>query len=179
MGSQRLIGSSLVNRNLSPSVESSAIQEGTRHGEREPDKTTSEAVSSNDNISSINQQANTTQLAEPSIDAPPSVRRLAPSLDSCAIPEEIHHTEQKHNQTLLDCLLSVDTSYSADQQADTMPQSVLVLVYTYDRNHRITTLMTTSQVQHLIVSIVALPLSFVANPPPVKLFSYIDTSILV
>ena len=139
--SQRLTGASPANCRLLPSVESSVIQEGTQCGEQEPDKTTSEAASSNDTISSINQQANAMQLAEPPIDAPPSVRRLAPSLDSCAIPEEIHHTEQKHNQTLLDCLLSADTSSSTHQQADVMPQSVQILVYTYVCNRRITALM--------------------------------------
>ena len=60
--SQRLIGSSEVNHNLSPPVVRSAIQEGPRHGETEPNKTTSQAVLSEEIIASINTQANAVQL---------------------------------------------------------------------------------------------------------------------
>ena len=130
-------------------MESSAIQGGTQRGELEPDKTTSEAVSSDDTISSINQQANAMQVAEP-IHAPPTVRRLAPSLDSCASHDEIQQGEKEHDQTFSKSLLSEDTNSFTHQQADAMQQSDPILVYTHiPGSGRITTLMTNSQMQQL------------------------------
>ena len=52
-------------RSLSPSLKSSAIQEGSQRGEQEPDQTTLEALSSDDTISSTHQQINATQPSDP------------------------------------------------------------------------------------------------------------------
>ena len=51
---------------LAPTVENSALKVGTQRGEQKPDLTSLESLSSDDTISSTNQQANAMQLSDPS-----------------------------------------------------------------------------------------------------------------